>query len=98
MTTNRNDPLVELWAERNTLLAKCNAADAELDAELEVFSLSDKLSAIESRIAKAEAKTLAGVLVQVKLHDDILGHGTWIHSAEISRNIITALERMEGAS
>ncbi len=94
MTTNRNDPLVELWAERNTLLAICNAADSDL----EVASMSNKLSAIESRIAKAEAKTLAGVLVQVKLHDDILGHGTWIHSAEISRNVITALERMAGAS
>ncbi len=94
MTTNGNEPWVGLWAERNKWLAACNVADDECVAR----PLSDSLSAIEDQIANTEAKTLAGVLVQIRLRDDVLGHETWIHSAEISRNIITALERLESAS
>ena len=88
------EPLVELWAERNSLVALCNAAktDPELDA------LGDKLSAIEHQIANTEARTLAGVVVQIKLRESVLGHDHWVLSADLTRNVVKALERMAGVS
>ena len=94
MTTNGKEPLVELWAERNRALALVTAADIKVD----FYPLARKLSAIEARIIKAKAKTLAGVVVQIKLYHEVVGPDAWTHGAKISRNIITALERMEGAS
>ncbi len=94
MTTNGNDPLVALWAEQNRLVALGNA----LETDLEIDTLGDKLSAIEHRIAKAKAKTLAGVLVQIKVYDDVIGHRAWIHGAELTRNVVKALERMGGVA
>ncbi len=94
MTANGNEPLVALWAERNRLVALGNA----LETDLEIDALGDKLSAIEHQIANTEAKTLAGVLVQIKVYDDVIGHRAWIHGAELMRNVVKALERMAGAS
>ena len=94
MTTNQIAPLVGMWDERNRLIALGNAADDEHESG----PLFDKAYAIEHRIAKAKARTLTGVLVQVKLHDDLLGHDRWVHSATLTRNVVTALERMAGAS
>ncbi len=95
MTTNGNDPLVDLWAEQNRLVALC--CDADIDGELD--ALGDKLSAIEHQIANTEARTLAGVLVQAKLHGDVLKvSGKWIHTPALTRNVCTALERMGGAA
>ncbi len=94
MTTNGNEPLVALWAERNKWLAACNVADDECVAR----PLFDKLSAIEDQIIKAKANTLAGVLVQIKVYDDVIGHRAWIHGAELTRNVVKALERMGGVA
>ncbi len=94
MTTNGNEPLVSLWAERNRFLALANA----LETDPEIDQAGDKLSAIEGRIANTEARTLAGVVVQIKVHGDVLkDSGAWNHTAAWTRNVITALERMEGA-
>ena len=94
MTTNGNEPLVALWAEQNRLVALGNA----LETDLEIDALGDKLSAIEHQIANTEARTLAGVVVQIKLRESVLGHDARVLSAAWTRNVITALERMEGAS
>ncbi len=95
MTTNGNEPLVKLWIERNRVLALFNAADTEFEFD----AAGDKLSAIEGRIANARAETLPGVLVQIKLHGDVLkDSGKWIHTAALTRNVVKALERMEGAA
>ena len=88
------EPLVELWAEQNRLVALGNA----LETDLEIDQLGDKLSAIEHQIANTEAKTLAGVVVQIKLRESVLGHDHWVLSADLTRNVVTALERMEGAA
>ncbi len=88
------EPLVELWAEQNRLVALGNAADTDL----EIDALGDKLSAIEHQIANTEARTLAGVVVQIKLRESVLGHDHWVLSADLTRNVITALERMAGVS
>ncbi len=93
MTTIGNEPLVDLWAERNKWLAACNVADDECVAR----PLFDNLSAIEHQIANTEARTLAGVVVQIKLRESVLGHDHWVLSADLTRNVITALERMGGA-
>ena len=96
MTTNGNDPLVDLWAEQNRLVALGRAADID---DPEIDQAGDKLSAIEGRIANTEARTLAGVVVQIKVHGDVLkDSGAWNHTADLTRNVITALERMESAS
>ncbi len=93
MTTNGNDPLVELWTERDRLLALCNAADIDL----EIDKLGDELSAIEGRIANTVAKSLEGLLVQTWLHGDVLkDSGKWIHTPALTRNVAKALERMAG--
>ncbi len=88
------EPLVGLWAEQNRLVTLGNA----LETDLEIDQLGDKLSAIEHQIANTEARTLAGVVVQIKLRDSVLGHDHWVLSAALTRNIITALERMAGVS
>ncbi len=95
MTTNGNEPLVALWAEWNRLVALGRAADID---DPEIDQVGDKLSAIEHQIAKAKAKTLAGVLVQIKVYDDVIGHRAWIHGAELTRNVVKALERMGGVA
>ncbi len=92
MTANGNEPLVALWAERTRLVASCNAADT--DPELD--ALCDELSAVEHRIANTEARTLAGVVVQIKLRESVLGHDHWVFSADLTRNVVKALERMAG--
>ena len=94
MTTNGNEPLIALWAEQNRLVALCNAAD--IDGEID--QLGDELSAVEHRIANTEARTLAGVVVQIKLRESVLGHDHWVLSAALTRNVVTALERMGGAA
>jgi hypothetical protein len=38
------------------------------------------------------------VIVQIKLRESVLGHGAWVLSADLTRNVITALERMEDTS
>ncbi len=104
MTANGNEPLVALWAERNRLLALANAAGEKVKSpddvhELECEALDEKWSAIEGRIANTVAESLAGLLVQAKLHRAALeDSGAWIHTPALTRNVITALERMEGAS
>ena len=92
MTTNGNEPLVALWAEQNRLVASCNATDTDP----EIDARGDELSAIEHQIANTEAKTLAGVLVQIKLRESVLGDDHWILSADLTRNVVKALERMGG--
>ncbi len=69
-----------------------------LETDLEIDQLGDKLSAIEHQIANTEARTLAGVVVQIKLRESVLGHDHWVLSADLTRNVVTALERMGGAS
>lgn len=80
MTTNGNDPLVDLWAEQNRLVALGRAADID---DPEIDQAGDKLSAIEGRIANTEARTLAGVVVQIKVHGDVLkDSGAWNHTVK----------------
>ncbi len=104
MTANGNEPLVALWAERNRLLALANVAGEKAKYcddphELEMAALDEKWFAIDERIANTVAQSLAGVVVQIKLHGDVLkDSGAWIHTAAWTRNVITALERMEGAA
>ena len=96
MTANENEPLVALWAERNRLVALGRAADID---DPEIDQAGDKLSAIEGRIANTEASTLADVVVQIKVHEDVLKDSdAWAHTPALTRNVVTALERMEGAS
>ena len=76
------------------IVASCNAADT--DPELD--ALCDELSAVEHRIENTEARTLAGVVVQIKLRESVLGHDHWVFSADLTRNVVKALERMEGAA
>ena len=64
----------------------------------EIDGLGIELSAVERRIANTEARTLAGVVVQIKLRESVLGHDHWVFSADLTRNVVTALERMEAAS
>ena len=90
----QTDPLIALWAERNRLVALGNAADTDP----EVDALCDKISPIEHQIANTEARTLAGVIVQIKLREDIIGYHHWNLGAAWTRNVIAALERMAGAS
>ncbi len=87
------EPLIELWAERNRLVASCRA----LETDLEIDALGDKLSAVEHQIANTEARTLAGVVVQIKLRESVLGHDHWVLSAALTRNVVKALERMGGS-
>ena len=54
MTTNGNDPLVDLWAEQNRLEALGRAADID---DPEIDQAGDKPSAIQGRIANTEART-----------------------------------------
>ncbi len=104
MTTNGNEPLVALWAERNRLLALADDARQKVKApndvhEIECDALDDKAYDIERRIANTVAESLAGLLVQAKLHGDVLEcSGKWIHTAALTRNVVTALESMEGAA
>ena len=88
------EPLLGLWAEQNRLVALGNAADTDL----EIDALGDKLSAIEHQIANTEARALAGVVVQIKLRESVLGHDAWVLSADLTRNVIKALERFAGVS
>ena len=92
MTANQTEPLIELWAEQNRLVALGCAAD--IDREID--QLGDELSAIEHQIANTEARTLAGVVVQIKLRESVLGHDHWVLSAALTRNVVTALERLAG--
>ncbi len=51
MTTNGNEPLVALWAERSRLLALANVAGAKAERcndvhELECYALSDQGASI----------------------------------------------------
>ena len=104
MTTNGNEPLVDLWAERNKWLASANAAGAKAKSANDVHekychAMSSKMYAIEDRIANTVAESLAGLLVQAKLHGDVLkDSGKWIHTPALTRNVVKALERMEGAA
>ncbi len=103
MTTNGADPLVALWAERNRLLASANAAGAKALSANDVhekysYAMSSKMYAIEDQIANTVAETVQGLLVQMKLHEDVAEDCGWTHGAAWTRNVITALERMEGAS
>jgi len=76
-------------------MALVNAAHTELDFD----AAGDELSAIEGRIANTEASTLADVVVQIKVHEDVLKDSdAWAHTPALTRNVVTALERMEGAS
>ncbi len=104
MTTNGNEPLVALWAERNRFLALANAAGAKAKSANDVHekychAMSSKMYAIQDRIANTVAESLAGLLVQARLHGDLLKDGSsWIHTPALTHNVITALERMEGAA
>ena len=104
MTTNGNDPLIDLWAERTRLLALSSAAAKKSKSdddpiELERDAIDGKAFAIEARIADTVAESLAGLLVQARLHEDILKGGcAWVHTPALTRNVITALERMASAS
>ncbi len=104
MTTNGNEPLVDLWAERNKWLASANAAGAKAKSANDVHekychAMSSKVYAIEDRIANTVAESLAGVVVQIKVHGDVLkDSGKWIHTPALTRNVVKALERMEGAA
>ena len=86
------EPLVALWAEQNRLVAECRSTDTDL----EIDARGDKLSAVEHQIANTEARTLAGVVVQIKLRESVLGHDAWVLSADLTRNVVRALERMGG--
>ena len=102
MTTNGNEPLVALWAERNRFLASANAASAKAKSANDVHekychAMSSKVYAIEGRIANTIAESLDGLLVQAKLHGEVLkDSGKWIHTPALTRNVCTALERMAG--
>ncbi len=104
MRTTEREPLVALWAERNRFLASANAAGAKAKSANDVhekycYAMSSKVYAIEDRIANTVAESLAGLLVQARLHGDILKGGcAWIHTPALTRNVITSLERMDGAS
>ncbi len=104
MTTNGNEPLVDLWAERNKWLASANAAGAKAKSANDVHekychAMSSKVYAIEGRIANTIAESLDGLLVQAKLHGEVLkDSGKWIHTAALTRNFVKALERMGGAA
>ncbi len=104
MTTNGHEPLVALLAERNRLLASANVAGNKAKRandvhERECGTLTEQAYAIEDRIANTVAKSLAGVVVQIKVHGDVLkDSGAWDHTAALTRNVVTALERMEGAA
>ncbi len=103
MTTNGADPLVALWAERNRFLALANAAGEKAKSANDVhekycYAMSSKVYAIEDRIANTVAETVQGLLVQMALHQDVAEDSGWTHGAAWTRNVITALERMEGAS
>ena len=52
------------------------------------------LTNVDLAAATGEARTLAGVIVQIKLRESVLGHDTWVLSADLTRNVIAALERM----
>ena len=97
------EPLVALLAERNKWLALANVAGNKAKSaddvhERECYALSDKMYDIEARIAGTVAETVQGLLVQMKLHEDVNDGGAWIHSEELTRNVVKALERMEGAA
>ncbi len=102
MTTNGNEPLVALWAERNRLLKLANAAGKKAKSANDVhekycYAMSSKVYAIEDQIANTVAETVQGLLVQMKLHEDVAEDCGWTHGATWTRNVITALERMEAA-
>ena len=103
MTTNGNDPLVALWAERNRFLALANAAGKKAKSANDVnekycYAMSSKMYAIEDSIANTVAKSLEGLLVQTWLHGDVLkDSGKWIHTPALTRNVAKALERMASA-
>ena len=102
MTTNGNEPLVALWAERNRLQKLANAAGKKAKSpddvhERECYALETKVYAIEGRIANTVAKSVEGLLVQTWLHGDVLkDSGKWIHTPALTRNVAKALERMAG--
>ncbi len=103
MTANGNEPLVALWAERNRFLALANAAGAKAKSANDVhekycYAMSSKMYAIEDRIANTVAETVQGLLVQMKLHEDVAEDCGWTHGAAWTRNVVKALERMEGAA
>ncbi len=104
MTTNGNEPLVALWAERNRFLALANAAGKKAKSANDVhekysYAMSSKMYAIEDQIANTVAESLAGLLVQARLHGDLLKDGcSWIHTPALTRNVVKALERMAGAA
>ena len=103
MTANGNEPLVALWAERNRFLALANAAGAKAKSANDVHekychAMSSKMYAIEDRIANTVAETVQGLLVQMKLHEDVAEDCGWTHGAAWTRNVVKALERMEGAA
>ncbi len=95
---------VALWTERNRLLALADAAGKKAKTAYDVHerkcdTLDDKAYDIERRIANTVAESLAGLLVQAKLHGEVLkDSGKWIHTPALTRNVCTALERMEAAS
>ncbi len=97
------EPLVAMLAERNKWLALANIAGNKAERcndvhELECYALSDKAYDIEHQIADATAKTLTGVLVQIRVHNDAVGDSIWRHGDALMRNVVKALERMEGAA
>ena len=103
MTTNGNEPLVALWAERNRFLALANAAGEKAKSANDVhekycYAMTSKMYAIEDQIANTAAETVQGLLVQIRLHYDVVGDGTWTRGDALMTNVITALERMEGAA
>ncbi len=103
MSTNGNEPLFSLWAERNRFLALANAADAKAKSANDVhekycYAMTSKMYAIEDQIANTAAETVQGLLVQIRLHYDVVGDGTWTRGDALMTNVITALERMEGAA
>ena len=82
MTTNGNEPLVALWAERNRFLALANAAGEKAKSVDDVhekycYAMSSKMYDIEARIAGTVAETVQGLLVQTKLHQDVAEDGRW---------------------
>ena len=96
MTTNGNEPLIALWAERNRFLALANTAGAKAKSVNDVhekycYAMSSKMYAIEDQIANTVAETVQGLLVQMKLHEDVAEDCGWTH------NVVKALERMAGA-
>ncbi len=102
MTTNGNDPLVALWAERNRFLALANAAGKKATSTNDVhekycYAMSSKMYAIEDQIANTVAETVQGLLVQMKLHEDVAEDCGWTHGAAWTRNVVKALERMQAA-